>query len=337
MIHKVQLPQAGRTISVPQGRTILDTALNDRVDYPHGCKSGRCGSCKSRLIGGVVDLLPHTPFALSAEERSEGLILACRALPRSDVTVAWLGGEDEIAGLPVRSISGRVEAVSDATHDIKRIWIRFPSSEPFEFKAGQYARLSFPGAPRRDYSMASRPDEELLEFHIRRVPGGSASERIAATAGLGVTVTVEGPFGSAFLRERHGGPIVAVAGGSGLAPIGSIVQTALAKGMGQPIHLYFGVRSERDLYLTELFAALAGQHRNFRFVPVLSEAPQNELRSGFVSDAVGADLPDLDGWKAYFAGPPAMVDAAAPLLLERGIRKDDIHADVFFTPERQAA
>ena len=122
-----------------------------------------------------------------------------------------------------------------------------------------------------------------------------------------------------------------------MAPVGSIVRTALAKGMGQPIHLYFGVRSERDLYLTEVYAALADQHQNFRFVPVLSATSQPGFRSGLVSDAVAVDLPDLDGWKAYIAGPPAMVDAAAPLLLERGIRKADIHADVFFTPELQAA
>ena len=337
MVYKVQVPQAGRVVPVGEGSTILEAALGAGIDYPHGCKSGRCGSCKSRLIDGIVDLLPHTAFALSAEERAEGLILACRALPRSDATVAWLGGEDEVASFPVRRLDGRIAAVENATHDIKRIWIELASGSTFSFKAGQYARLSFPGAPPRDFSMASRPDEDLLEFHIRRVPGGAASQLIAASAAPGGKVTVEGPFGSAFLRELHSGPILAIAGGSGLAPVGSIVETALAKGMAQPIHLYFGVRTERDLYMTDRFAELSARHANLRFVPVLSEDTVAGFRSGYVADAVAGDLLDLDGWKAYVAGPPAMVDAAGPRLLERGMRAADIHADVFFTPERQAA
>ena len=112
-----------------------------------------------------------------------------------------------------------------------------------------------------------------------------------------------------------------------------MAETALAKGMGQPIRIYFGARSERDLYLLDRFAALTERHANLSFVPVLSEASGLCFRPGYVSDAVAADFGDLDGWKAYLAGPPAMVDAAGPMLLERGLRAADIHADVFYTPE----
>ncbi len=329
----VSIPQAGRSIFVSGGETILAAALDAGIPYPHGCRSGRCGSCKSHLIGGAVDLLPHTPFALSPKERADGLILACRAQPLTDATIAWLGGEDEIAGIPVRRFEGTIAAVEDATHDIKLIRITLDDRAGFTFKAGQYARLSYPGAPSRDYSLASRPGEELLEFHVRRVPAGAASQRIWTCATIGDRVSIEGPLGSAFLREKHSGPILGIAGGSGLAPVKAMAETALDKGMGQPIRIYFGARSERDLYLVDRFTALMGGHSNLSFVPVLSENPGSGFRAGYVSDAVAADLDDLDGWKAYLAGPPAMVEAMGLVLLERGIGAADIHADVFFTPE----
>lgn len=335
-MNKVHLPQPDRTIDVGDGKTILAAALDAGIPYPHGCRSGRCGACKSRLVSGEVDLLPHTPFALSPLEKEAGLILACRAQPRTDATVAWLDESDEVADLPVGRFAGEIVSVENATHDIKRILVRLERREGFAFRAGQYARLTVPGAPSRDYSMASRPDQPLLEFHIRRVPGGAASERIATAARPGLGLELEGPFGAAYLREKHSGPILGIAGGSGLAPVKAVVETALASGFGQPIHVYFGVRAERDLYMTGRFAELAEAHANLRFLPVLSEAAGDQ-RCGFVTDAVASDLGDLDGWKIYVAGPPAMIDAAAPILAARGARASDIHADVFFTPDAHLA
>ncbi|MBM1171556.1 2Fe-2S iron-sulfur cluster-binding protein [Microvirga arabica] len=331
---RVEIRQAGLAIEVPEGRTILEVALEQGIDYPHGCRSGRCGSCKSRLVAGEVDLLDHTRFALSTEEKAQGLILACRALPRTDAAVAWLGGDEEVANHPRRRLHCRVVSIEDATHDIKRIRLAVEDGAPLTFTAGQYARVTFPGAPTRDYSMANWPNEPELEFHIRRVPGGAVTTRTHALLKLGDPVTVEGPFGSSYLREKHAGPILCIAGGSGLAPIKSIVETALEHGIKQPIHVYFGVRTERDLYLVDHFEGLEARHTNLTFMPVLSETPQQaKWRTGFVTDAVGQDLQDLDGWKAYVAGPPAMVDAAMVVMTARGLRPHDLHADVFFTPE----
>jgi len=332
MSRSVFIRQARRAVEVPDGGLILDSALEAGVPYPHGCRSGRCGSCKSRLVEGEVQMLPHTRFALTDAEKADGLILACRAQPLIDCTVAWLGEVEETADHPLRRLSARIASVEDATHDIKRI--RLALDEPFEYSAGQYARLTFPGAPARDYSMAGPPGGPELEFHVRRVPGGAASERIFAEARAGVPVEVSGPYGSSFLRRFHAGPVLAVAGGSGLAPIKAIVETALASGMRQPIHVYFGARTHRDVYLLDHFQGLADRHDNLSFQVVLSEAADpRPFRGGYVGDAVAQDLPDLDGWKAYLAGPPAMFDATAPVLLQRGLRIDDLHADVFFTPE----
>jgi naphthalene 1,2-dioxygenase ferredoxin reductase component len=330
---KVHLPQARTIITAAPGQTILEAALEQGIAYPHGCRSGRCGNCKSYLIEGEVSLLEHTRFALSDDEKADGLILACRAQPNGDVTVAWLGNEDEQPSHRSRNVQCRVTAIDEATHDIRRLRLAV-DGEPLTFSAGQYARLSFPGAPARDYSMANRPDQNELEFHVRRVPGGAASARIHDYLKVDDLVTLEGPFGSSYLRHGHSGPIVAVAGGSGLAPIQSIVGTALALGMRQPIHVYFGVRMERDLYLLEHFQALAAYHEQLTFTPVLTEAKSGTYRTGMVSTAVAEDMGDLDGWKAYVAGPPAMVEATMAVATAKGLRSQDLHADIFFTPDR---
>ncbi len=334
----VSIRQHPDPIIVEAGDSILETALAQGVPYPHGCRSGNCGACKSRLECGEVELLPYSPFALSDVERADGLILACRAVPWSDAAVTWLEVDDVVLH-PERRLVCRVVGLEQATHDIRRIKLEITSGGPFTFSAGQYATLRFADLPPRDYSMANRPDEAVLEFHIRRMGGGSASAYVAERLRLGEEVVVEGPYGSSWLREKHGGPIVAVAGGSGLAPIKSIVETALATGMGQPIHLYFGARDERDMYLEDHFRSLAARHGNLRFTPVLSQpSGTTERRLGLVHEAVAADLSELDGAKAYLAGPPPMVEAATTLLVKRlGIRREDVHADAFYTEaEKQA-
>lgn len=333
MTNHVDVLQAGRTLVVREGITILEAALASGINYPHGCRSGRCGSCKSRLICGEVDLLDHSRFALSDEEKAQGLVLACCAIPTTDAIVAWLGGDEQIPSHPRRRLSCRVTAIEDATHDIMQIKLLISGTDPLAFTAGQYARITFPGAPTRDYSMASSPGKRELEFHIRRVPGGVATQRIHALLRLGDEVLIEGPFGSSYLREQHAGPILCVAGGSGLAPIKGIVDAAIARGMKQPIYVYFGARSECDLYLLDHFEFLAQRHSNLNFTPVLSDTSSRvRWRTGFVTDAIAQDLQELEGWKVYVAGPPPMVEAAFQVCMARGLRSEDLHADVFFTP-----
>ncbi|ELT51231.1 2Fe-2S iron-sulfur cluster-binding protein [Brucella intermedia] len=331
---RIEIRQARTAIDVAEGQTILEAALDLGIPYPHGCRSGRCGSCKSRLITGDVELLPHSRFALSETEKADGLILACRAVPKTDGAVAWLGDDDELANLPVRFIDATVASIEDATHDIKVLRIVSKDLASVEFAAGQYAQLKFAGLPVRSYSMANRPGDDALEFHVRRVPGGATSTYIHEQVRPGDHVAIEVPLGSSYLRQNHAGPILCIAGGSGLAPIKSIVETALVHGARQPIHVYFGVREERDLYLLDHFAALEASHPNLRFTPVLSEARgPTSFRTGYVAAVVGEDLTDFDGWKAYVAGPPLMVDSAMEMARARGLRQQDMHVDVFFTPE----
>ena len=335
MSFKVNIVPASRAIDVPTGGTILEAALDAGIGYPFGCQSGNCGACKSHLLKGEVTMEGYSEFALSDEEKARGLILACRAVPWEECEVAWLE-EDDLIVHPRRLLACTVAELDDATHDIKRLRLRIDSGGPFDFSAGQFASVTFAGCAPRDYSMANLPGSDLIEFHVRRSPGGTTSAYVAEKLKVGDAVRVEGPFGASYLREAHRGPIVAVAGGSGLAPIKSIVERALAKQMPQHIYFYFGVRSERDIYMEDHFKALAKQHPTLHFVPVLSEGDGMERRCGLVHEAVAADFDEFDGCKAYLAGPPVMVEAATRLLEQRGMRRIDIHADAFYTAAEMA-
>ncbi len=337
MSYKVVVRQFAEPLAVETGMTILETALDQGLDYPHGCQSGNCGTCKSRLHVGEVEMSRYSEFALSEAERAAGLILACRAVPRSDCEVAYLE-QDEEAAHPLRDLTCRVVENRKLTHDIRRLHLAVEAGGRFDFTAGQYAMVTFKGLPPRDFSMASLPGDDLIEFHVRLVAGGTVSPFVLRDLRVGDKVRVQGPQGISYLREAHRGPIVALAGGSGLAPIKSIVEQALRRGAKQPIDLYFGVRDEPDLYLEDYFAALAAGHENLRFVPVLSEpAGPTGRRTGNLADAVRADHRDLDGCKAYLAGPPVMVQSCVAALKALGLRDEDCHADAFYTEAEKAA
>ncbi|MBA2351708.1 MAG: 2Fe-2S iron-sulfur cluster binding domain-containing protein, partial [Burkholderiales bacterium] len=261
--------------------TILDAALDAGVPYPHGCRSGECGACKCRLLAGQVKSYGYSPDALSKRECAAGLILACRSRPVGDIEIAWL---DDAAPSPqhaIQTLDATVIGREQATHDITRLHLE-AAGQPLTFSAGQYAELGFGGLPTRPYSMANIPGNGPLEFHIRQLQGGLVSNYVANELCVGDPVKIEGPYGSAQLRENAARPMLLVAGGSGLAPIKSILLAALALPWRGAIHLYHGVRDARDLYDVGLLSELASRHR-FRFVPVLSApATATSPHHGFV-------------------------------------------------------
>jgi CDP-4-dehydro-6-deoxyglucose reductase/ferredoxin-NAD(P)+ reductase (naphthalene dioxygenase ferredoxin-specific) len=331
MVATVRIKQWPTPIALEPGQVVLEAALNAGIPYPFGCQSGNCGACKSMLIEGKVELAEYSEFALTDEEKAQGLVLACRSMAEDDIEIAWLEGED-IALHAQRKLDCRVVKLERLTHDITGVTLEIERGGPFVFTAGQFARVTFPGQRTRDYSMASRPDEAALTFHIRHMQGGHVSAYVASELKVGMPVAVEGPAGIAHLKEAHTGPIVAIAGGSGLAPIASIVETALAKGRRGPIHLYFGARDEQDVYLEDRFKALAAKHPNLSYHVVLSQASgATGRRTGFLHEAVASDFSSLDGAKVYVAGPPVMVDAVTPVLVSRKMRREDVHADAFYT------
>jgi len=179
--------------------------------------------------------------------------------------------------------------------------------------------------------MANSPSENELAFHIRHMPGGRTSTYVASQLKVGDRIKVCGPLGVAYLRERHAGSVLLIAGGSGLAPIESILRKLLDDKHAYPVTLYFGVRSERDLYHEPLLRGLAERHANFTYHVVLSEQKGSRgRRYGLVHEAVGADLKNIEGLMAYLAGPPVLVEAATALLAAHGLTPRQIHADAFY-------
>jgi naphthalene 1,2-dioxygenase ferredoxin reductase component len=240
--------------------------------------------------------------------------------------------DKEFVAHPLRVMMCRVDGLTDLNYDMRELRLVIEAGGPFDFSAGQYAEIEFAPGLSRYYSMASTPAEEKLVFQLRRTPTGTTSYYIAHELKLGDKVKVSGPLGSSYLRGEHAGPVLLVAGGSGLAPVLSVLRTLLARGGRDTVALYFGVRSERDVFHERLLADLAASHNNFSYQIVLSEpGSDSRRRRGLVHQAVAEDLTDAAGYNAYLAGPQPMVEAAGRVLLARGVALRDIHADAFFT------
>lgn len=329
---QIRLDDTGETIAAEDGQTILDALLGHGIAFPHSCQAGNCASCKCELVDGDIMELGYSEHALPPEERAQGLILACRTQVWGDTTIRRVDA-DELVLHPSRILPCKVTAIERLTHDISELRIEQDEGAPFMFSAGQYAQVEFGPGMARHYSMANTPSERAFMFQIRHMPSGRTSSHVATQLKVGDAVTVRGPHGTSYLRDAHAGPVLLIAGGSGLAPIESILRTLLGRGYPERIALYFGVRAGRDVYHEALLEQLAQEHDNFRYEVVLSETPEPGRRSGFVHDAVASDYADLAGFKAYLAGPPVMVEAATEVLKSKGMAQRDIHADAFYNQD----
>lgn len=325
---QITLEGHDRPISVEAGDTILASLLRAGVPFPFSCQAGNCGTCKCELVSGDILELEHSEHALAPEERAKGIILACRTQVWDDTVVRRIDAE-ELVLHPSRIMRCRVLELEDLTHDIKGLRLAVEAGGPMTFSAGQYAQLEFAPGLSRHYSMANTPDEPELVFHIRHMPQGRTSSYVATQLKVGDKVKLSGPLGVSYLRDNHRGPVLLVAGGSGLAPMQSILGTLLERGYEAPVTLYFGVRSERDLYHEALLKDLTAKHANFRYHVVLSEQiGARGRRYGLVHEAI--DLQDAPDVMAYLAGPPVMVEAATALLAARGLAPRQVHADAFY-------
>ncbi len=324
---EVLVQPLNRVIRVEPGANLLQALQAAQVPMSYSCMAGRCGTCCCRVIEGEV--LEGQGEQRRPLDGGEACVLACQTYLTEPCTVE-IPEPDEIVVHPARIVKATVLSIEDMTHDIKRVVLK--PAKPIEFSAGQYVQLQFTPEHVRPYSMAGLTADANFEFHVRLVPDGRVTGHIANTLKPGDAVKVSGPLGSAYLRRKHEGPMLCVAGGTGLAPILSILRSAVTEGMRNPIHLYFGVRSPRDVYGLAWLEQLQREHAALKVHVVVASGDDLAVhRCGLVTQAIEEDLGDLAGWRAYLCGSPPMVEAATRVARQKGIAADHIHADAFYT------
>ncbi|MFY7915836.1 MAG: CDP-6-deoxy-delta-3,4-glucoseen reductase [Rubrivivax sp.] len=340
----VTLKPAERSFTVERDERILAAALRQGIGLPYGCRDGACGSCKSRLLAGRVIHGAHQSKALSADEEATGLILTCCATPQTDCVVEArsVPGAGEF---PILKLPSRVLSIDKPTADVAVLKLQLPANQNLQYRAGQYVEFILRDGARRSYSMANAPHHlgtpPAIELHIRHMPGGKFTDHVFGAMKEKDILRMEGPFGSFFLREASDKPLVLLASGTGFAPIKALIEHMEFKGITRPAVLYWGCRSKADLYLHEWAEAAAARLPHLRYVPVLSEPKAQDGwtgRTGFVHQAVMADLPDLSGHQVYACGAPIMVESAERDFTARcGLPADEFFADSFTSAADQAA
>ena len=332
MNFTVTVQPSGRQFEVARDEVMLPAAIRQGIGLPYGCKDGACGSCKSRLLEGRVIHGAHQLKALSAEEEAAGLILSCCATPQTDCVVEsrQVTAADQF---PVLKMPTRVMSIQRPAADVAVLKLQLPANQSFQYHAGQYVEFILRDGARRSYSMASAPElaQGVMELHIRHMPGGRFTDHVFGAMKEKEILRMEGPFGTFFLREDSARPVVMLASGTGFAPIKALIEHMEAKGLTRPTVLYWGARRAADLYLRDWAEAAAARLPWLRFVPVLSE-PEADWsgRTGFVHQAVMADLPDLSGHQVYACGAPVMVQSAQrDFVAACGLPEEEFFADAF--------
>ncbi|MGA0617612.1 2Fe-2S iron-sulfur cluster-binding protein [Paracoccus sp. KR1-242] len=333
MPYRVTIPQFLSSMQVEAGQTILDAALKAGLEYPYACRQGNCSSCKTRILKGTAEhIKSYDKNALTDEERGEGLVLACRAAPTSPCEIEFL--EDDDMTYSASTTQCVITALDRVSSDVVIVKMRPASGQPVSFLAGQFANLAIPGFPSREYSYASRPGSMELEFHVRARTYGLVSRHLYDKASVGDQISVHGPLGSAYLRKDHGGPIMIVVGGTGLAPAKSIILEAISSLPGRDISLYVSARRVEDFYLTEEMDLLATKHDNFHFYRVVTRlASDSSERSNDVFRTIQSKYKSLKDHKVYTCGSPPLVSACQKFARENGLAPSDCHADPFTEAE----
>ncbi|QGF23486.1 NADH:ubiquinone reductase (Na(+)-transporting) subunit F [Raineyella fluvialis] len=343
MSHTVTVEPLGREVEVADDQTILEACLRAGVWLPHSCTHGTCATCKVEVLDGDVDHGEASSFALMDFEREEGKTLTCCARPQTDVTIeADIDVDEELEIHPVEDFTGTIVELSDIAHDIKRL--RIELDRDLHFNAGQYMRVIVPGTDGidRTWSMANSPSENrIIEFQVRNVPGGVATDGwLFKDAALGDSVQLSGPYGRFVLRTwEEEKPVVMLGGGTGLAPLASMVKHALLdEAYDGHITLYAGGRTVADLYDVDVFRAMEEEYPDqFTFHPCVSaEEPPEGYRAGFVSTAMEEDFDKLTGYQGYMCGSPAMVEGCLKSFMSRRLFPRDIfHEDFFNEGDKQ--
>ena len=332
MTYRIHIEPSGHEFAAQADESVLDAALRHGLALPYGCRNGACRSCRGRILEGETHYPDGAPPALTPFDTARSFALLCAAHAKTDlrIEVEEIDSEQDIV---VRNLPCRVVAKRWLAHDVIGLELALPASERLQFLPGQYVDILLRDGRRRAFSIANAPRaDDHLELQIRHLSGGAFSDYVFEHLKERALLRLRGPLGSFYLRGKDSHAVILMAGGTGFAPIKAIVEGALASGFGEPIHLYWGVRARRDLYMHDQALAWAAENPAFEYVPVLSEPRDEDAwsgRTGFVHQAVLEDFPDLSDFAVYASGPPVMITAARDHFLDRGLDLRRLHSDSF--------
>jgi CDP-4-dehydro-6-deoxyglucose reductase, E3 len=309
----------GRDFTAPPGESVLDCLLRNGVAISHSCKAGTCQSCLVKAVAGAVPAAAQK--GLKDTLRVQGYFLACSLQPVEDIEVSAAGSEARVAA--------RITGLTDLNSTVLRV--RLHTEAPLSYRAGQFVNLFREDGLARSYSLASLPDENELELHVRKIPGGAMSGWLQSEALPGTSVWLQGPSGNCFYIPGDAGePLVLVGAGTGLAPLYGILRDALRQGHSGPVWLFHGALTPAGLYLTRELTELAQLHPNFHYIrSVLRDGEGTGAETGELGRSIFARLPRLKGWKGYVCGDPALVNSLRKQMFLGGMASKAIYADAF--------
>lgn len=313
----------GQAYSLAQGQSVLEALEAAGCEIPHSCRAGACQACLMQT--NPNDLPPGAQSGLKDTLVAQGYFLACQCRPQQDLTVRRVA---EAA----QRVTATVVAHQRLSEQVLRL--RLQPAQSLDYHAGQYLMLWRDALLGRSYSLASVPglDGELLELHIRRVPGGAMSNWLFDSLQLGVQLSFQGPTGNCFyLAGQTDQPLLLMGTGTGLAPLYGIARDALAAGHQGEIHLYHGSTAADGLYLNSELLALTERYRQFHYHPVVREADGADAltRVGELDALALADHGKLANWRVYLCGPEALVQQLRKKCFLAGASMRAIHADAF--------
>ncbi len=322
MTQSVTIRFRGKSYQCNRDETVLECLHRHRVEVPFCCQSGLCLTCLMRAKSGAPPAEAQSGLQDTQIERGYFLACICRPTEAMDVVIT---GED-----PPSYVKAQVTGVTPLSEKIYRIMLK--PEQPMSYCAGQYINIRRRDGQIRSYSVASRPEDEDLELHIRSLPGGAFSDWLINDNKPGDVIDIEGPHGDCFYssQTQTGKPLLLVGSGTGLCPLWGILHDAIARGHTGPIHLFHGSYDRSGLYLIEELRAMEEELATFHYHPCVDKAGEGEdLIVGRVDQVLGDAIPDLQGWGLYICGNPGMVEATKKVAFMSGASLADIHADPY--------
>lgn len=331
---KIDINDGEKELKVDGGSSLLSSLAANKIFIPSACGGkATCGLCKVKIIDGAGPLLPTEEPYLNPEERKDGVRLSCQIKIKNDIKISV---PDDFFN--IKEYYATVTRITDMTHDIKEFRFEFDEGESIKFKAGQYMQVESKPYEKikekatRAYSISSVPsDDKAVELIIRRVPGGLCTTYMHDYVKVGDKIRVTGPYGDFYTRDDSD-EYVFMAGGSGMAPIKSIIMDIVEKNLDKKMIFFFGAVEKRDLYHTEFFTEIEKKYSGFKYIPALSKpSPEDnwEGETGLVTDVMKKYVDSGVDKHAYLCGSPGMINACIKVLTSIDFKESLVYYDKF--------